>query len=101
MDRTISRRLHPENRIPVTVYRVPVQITPREGILDPQGTAIAGALRTLGFPGVRDVRVGRFVIVDVDAGDAAAAREATRAMCDKLLANPVIEDYTIDEAVTG
>lgn len=94
-----KHRLHPE--IPVTVYRVPVQITPRKGLLDPQGAAVAGALRTLGFRGVGDVRVGRFLVVDVDASDPTAAREATREMCEKLLANPVTEDYTIDEAVAG
>ncbi len=81
----------------MTVFRIPVQIVPRAGILDPQGSAVAGALRTLGFPGVKDVHVGRFVIVEVEAEDAAAARGLTRAMCEKLLANPVTEDYIIEE----
>jgi phosphoribosylformylglycinamidine synthase len=81
----------------VTTFRVPVQIVPRAGILDPQGTAVAGALRTLGFGSVRDVHVGRFVTVDVDAADPAAAAQAVREMCEKLLANPVIEDYRIEE----
>lgn len=77
-------------------YRVPVQIVPRPGILDPQGAAVAGALRTLGFDSVSDVRVGRFVTIDVraDSADAAAA-EVTR-MCEKLLANPVIEDFALE-----
>lgn len=80
------------------IFRVSVQITTRQGILDPQGTAVAGALRTLGFAGVGDVRVGRFIVVDIDSPAASAAREATRQMCEKLLANPVIEDFVIGEA---
>lgn len=81
----------------MTTFRVPVQIIPRAGILDPQGTAVAGALRALGFDGVRDVHVGRFVTVDVDAATPAKAERAVRAMCEKLLANPVIEDFRIEE----
>ncbi|MGI8546949.1 MAG: phosphoribosylformylglycinamidine synthase subunit PurS [Gemmatimonadaceae bacterium] len=81
----------------MSVFRVPVQITPRKGILDPQGTAVAGALRTLGFDGVTDIRVGRFIVVDVEAENATAALDATHAMCDKLLANPVTEDFVIEE----
>lgn len=92
---TSRRRLHREDWL--TIFRVPVQITPRQGILDPQGAAVAGALRTLGFDNVSDVRVGRFIVVDVEAENAAAARAATRAMCDKLLANPVTEDFVIEE----
>jgi phosphoribosylformylglycinamidine synthase len=77
-------------------FRVPVQIVPREGILDPQGAAVAGALRTLGFGGVDDVRVGRFIVVLVDASDARAATDAVREMCEKLLANPVTEDFVLE-----
>lgn len=78
-------------------YRVPVQIVPRPGILDPQGAAVASALRTLGFDSVTDVRVGRFITVDVNADSADAAADAVRKMCDKLLANPVIEDFALEE----
>lgn len=83
----------------MTTFRIPVQIIPRPGILDPQGTAVAGALRSLGFTNLRDVRVGRFITVDVDAPDAAAAVAATREMCEKLLANPVTEDFVLEQAV--
>jgi len=76
-------------------YRVAVHILPREGILDPQGHAVADALHTLGFNGVQDVRVGRHVVVDTDAETPDAAREAVRGMCGRLLANPVIEDFEI------
>jgi phosphoribosylformylglycinamidine synthase PurS subunit len=76
-------------------YRIAVHITPRRGILDPQGRTVADALHTLGFSAVHDVHVGRHVVVELDAGDASAATESTRAMCEKLLANPVTEDFEI------
>lgn len=76
-------------------YRVAVHIVPRKGILDPQGKAVADALHALGFSSVRDAHVGRHLVLDVDAGEPAAAEQAVRAMCDKLLANPVTEDYEI------
>jgi phosphoribosylformylglycinamidine synthase subunit PurS len=76
-------------------FRVAIHILPREGILDPQGHTVADALQTLGFGGVRDVRIGRHVVVDTDADTPEAASDAVRAMCGRLLANPVIEDYEI------
>lgn len=94
-----SRRTHQNLEVAVKLYRVPVQIVPRPGILDPQGAAVVGALRTLGFDSVTDIRVGRFITVDLHADSAALATAAVRAMCDKLLANPVIEDFAIDEPI--
>jgi phosphoribosylformylglycinamidine synthase len=76
-------------------FRVAVHITPRRGILDPQGKAVAGALHALGFSAVQDVHVGRHIVLEVDAGDAAAAERDARAMCERLLANPVTEDFEI------
>ena len=76
-------------------FRVAIHIVPRRGLLDPQGKAVADALHTLGFAGVRDVRVGRHVVIETDAGDEAAAERAAREMCEKLLANPVTEDFEI------
>jgi len=76
-------------------FRVAVHITPRRGILDPQGRAVTDALHTLGFGAVHDVHVGRHIIVEIDAADRPAAERTTRDMCEKLLANPVIEDYEI------
>lgn len=78
------------------LYRVPVQIVPRPGILDPQGAAVVGALKTLGFASVADVRIGRFLTVDVEADSAGAATFAVQRMCEKLLANPVIEDFALE-----
>ncbi|HEY7877147.1 MAG TPA: phosphoribosylformylglycinamidine synthase subunit PurS [Gemmatimonadaceae bacterium] len=76
-------------------FRVSVHIVPRQGILDPQGKAVADALHTLGFRGVADARIGRHVVLDVSAVSPEAAGAAVREMCDRLLANPVTEDYEI------
>jgi phosphoribosylformylglycinamidine synthase PurS subunit len=76
--------------------RVRVYVTPRKGILDPQGRAIEGALKTLGFGGVSSVHVGRYIVLDLDAIDQSAAEEAVKRMCDQLLANPLIEEYRLE-----
>ena len=68
-----------------------VLIRPKEGILDPQGKAVERALPALGFDGVHEVRVGRLVEVETDDPSQLAA------LCEKLLANPLIEDYEIVE----
>lgn len=77
-------------------YRVEIRIAPRAGLLDPEGQAIQHALDSLEFDGVRDVRVGRLLRLTLNAESADAARDAADAMCRKLLANPVTEDYEID-----
>lgn len=74
---------------------IDVRITPREGLLDPQGKAVANALRSLDFDGVDDVRVGRLLRLRLDASTPEAASELADAMCRQLLANPVTEDYDI------
>ena len=79
----------------MTRFRLAIHILPRRGILDPQGKAVTDALHSLGFAGVGDVKVGRHLVVEVDAPDADAARDEGRAMCEKLLANPVTEDFEI------
>jgi phosphoribosylformylglycinamidine synthase subunit PurS len=76
-------------------FLVEIRVTPRVGILDPQGKAVAGALHTLGFAGVGEVHVGRLVVVEMEAADEAAAQEAATAMCRQLLANPVTEDFDV------
>jgi phosphoribosylformylglycinamidine synthase subunit PurS len=82
-------------------FRIAVHITPRKGLLDPQGNAVKGALHTLGFEAVRDVHVGRYIIIETDAYDAIAAEETVVEMCNKLLANPVTEDFDIESAVSA
>ena len=76
-------------------FRVALHIVPRRGLLDPQGKAVADALHTLGFKSVSDVHVGRHVVVELDARDASDAEKEARAMCERLLANPVTEDFEI------
>ncbi len=74
--------------------RATVLVRPKTGILDPQGSAVEGSLRQLGFP-VGEARVGRVIDLDVDAGSADEARSAVERMCEQLLANPLIESYEI------
>ncbi len=77
-------------------YRIAVHVTPRRGILDPQGRTVADALHSLGFAAVRDVHVGRYIVVELDAADPSAAEASTREMCERLLANPVTEDFELE-----
>jgi phosphoribosylformylglycinamidine synthase subunit PurS len=79
----------------MTRYRVAVHISPRQGILDPQGRTVADALHSLGFGSVRDVHVGRHIVVELEANDSPTAERSTREMCERLLANPVTEDFEI------
>ncbi|WP_137133865.1 phosphoribosylformylglycinamidine synthase subunit PurS [Rhizobium sp. FKY42] len=72
-----------------------VTVTLKNGVLDPQGKAIEGALGSLGFEGVNQVRQGKVFDLEVETGDRAKAEEQIKAMCDKLLANTVIENYSI------
>ena len=76
-------------------FQVEVRVVPREGILDPQGKAVAGALKSLGFGGVDHVHVGRLVTLSLSASSAEEAHDAAEAMCRQLLANPVTEDFDV------
>ncbi|MCH8040110.1 MAG: phosphoribosylformylglycinamidine synthase subunit PurS [Nitrospinae bacterium] len=73
-----------------------VRVTLKPGILDPQGRAIQQALATLGFTSVEGVRVGKYLEVELNETDKAVAESTLKAMCEKLLANPVIENYQCD-----
>ncbi len=73
-----------------------VHVILKPGILDPQGKAIQHALAALGFAGVEAVRQGKVIELELTESDAATARESLREMCEKLLANTVIENYTIE-----
>jgi phosphoribosylformylglycinamidine synthase len=73
-----------------------VHITLKDGVLDPQGKAIANALANLGFDGVDGVRQGKYIELDLADGDREAAQAAVTEMCEKLLANTIIENYAID-----
>jgi phosphoribosylformylglycinamidine synthase len=73
-----------------------VIVTLKNGVLDPQGKAIEGALTGLGFPGVESVRQGKVFEIDLAEADALRAEAALVQMCEKLLANTVIEDYAVE-----
>jgi len=68
----------------------------KEGVLDPQGKAAHHALSSLGFDGVDDVRIGKQIIIKLDTDDRVKAEAEVKEMCETLLANTVIEDYTIE-----
>ena len=79
----------------MTDYMVEVHVTPRAGLLDPQGKAVHHALHSLEFADVEEVRVGRLIRVRMKATSEADARQRVDEMCQRLLANPVTEDYSI------
>ena len=84
----------------MTDWVADIRVHLKPSVNDPQGLSIRNALRTLGFGGVADVRAGKLIQVRLSAVSREAAEEALNAMCDQLLANPVIETYafTLDEA---
>jgi phosphoribosylformylglycinamidine synthase PurS subunit len=77
------------------VIKARVTVTLKNGVLDPQGKAIEGALGSLGFEGVGHVRQGKVFDLSLEGTDKVKAEEDLKAMCEKLLANTVIENYTI------
>ncbi|MBB5172563.1 phosphoribosylformylglycinamidine synthase subunit PurS [Texcoconibacillus texcoconensis] len=83
---------------------VQVYVSLKQGVLDPQGSAVKQSLNTLGFSEVEDVRIGKHLTLTIDAEEGEVdIEERVKQMCEKLLANPVIEDYefTIEEVVTS
>jgi phosphoribosylformylglycinamidine synthase PurS subunit len=81
----------------VTWFRVRLLVSLKEGLLDPQGKAIEGALPALGWDNVRDVGAGKYLRLEVDAESEQAAREQAQLMAERFLTNPVIEDHAILE----
>jgi phosphoribosylformylglycinamidine synthase PurS subunit len=75
-----------------------IRITLKKGVLDPQGKAIEGALGSLGFTGVENVRQGKYIELEMAETDAEKAKSQIRSMCEKLLANTIIENYDIELA---
>ena len=78
------------------MYLARVYVTLKSTVNDPQGLTVLGALRNLGLGSVADVRVGKYLEVRVDESDRSKATAVVEEMCDKLLANPVIEEYRFD-----
>jgi phosphoribosylformylglycinamidine synthase PurS subunit len=83
-------------RLPETNMKALIRITLKNGVLDPQGKAIEGAVRGLGIAGVGDVRQGKFIEVQLNETDEAKAKVVVEKMCKDLLANTVIENYAYD-----
>jgi phosphoribosylformylglycinamidine synthase subunit PurS len=77
-------------------FRFAINVTPKPGILDPQGRAVEGSLGHLGIDGVSDVRVGRRVELTVDAADPATALATADRLASELLSNPLIEAYAVE-----
>ena len=80
----------------MTHFRLEVRVVPRQGLLDPEGKAIQSALRSLNYIDVRDVRVGKLLYLDLEASSSEEACDLAKSMCERLLANPVTEDFQIE-----
>ncbi|MBN6187720.1 phosphoribosylformylglycinamidine synthase subunit PurS [Aneurinibacillus sp. BA2021] len=78
------------------MFKAVVYVTLKESVLDPQGNAVKGSLHSLGFDEVKDVRIGKYMEVELDATTREAAESRLQEMSEKLLANTVIEDYRIE-----
>ncbi|HEV3410116.1 MAG TPA: phosphoribosylformylglycinamidine synthase subunit PurS [Chthoniobacterales bacterium] len=77
--------------------KMKVIVTPKAAVLDPQGAAVRDAMQHLGMPEVRDVRIGKYLEIEVD-GEQAQVEPKLRELCRDLLSNPVIEDYRLEKA---
>jgi phosphoribosylformylglycinamidine synthase len=73
-----------------------IYVTPKKAVLDPQGKAVANALHSLGFGIVKEVRIGKYMEVELSGGDKDAVRKQLDEMCLRILSNPVIEDYRFE-----
>ena len=73
-----------------------VYVTLKPGLLDAQGKTVKGALDALGFKGVKEVRMGKYIEIELNGARAASAKKDVERMCAKLLANPIVENYRID-----
>jgi len=82
----------------VSAYPIEIHIKPRPGLLDPEGKAVEGALHSLGWGDVEEVRVGKVIYLSVGAPSPEDALAAAEVMCRKLLANPVTEDFSVSLA---
>ncbi|MEF3302458.1 phosphoribosylformylglycinamidine synthase subunit PurS [Paenibacillus sp. GYB003] len=78
------------------MLKATVYVTIKQNVLDPQGSAVQGALHSMGFAEVGKVRIGKYMELELDTSDATEAEARVKAMCEKLLANTVIEDYRFE-----
>ena len=82
--------------VPRAPMKAKIIITPKKAVLDPQGKAVQNALEHMGYDSVQDVRVGRYLEIDLKDGDKATLEKQVDEACHKLLSNPVIEDYRFE-----
>lgn len=75
------------------IVKVTVFVTPKKNVLDPQGAAVSHAMGSLGFEGLKSVRIGKVIDIEIDGEDSPEFRESLDRICRDLLSNPVIEDY--------
>ncbi len=75
------------------MYKAKITVTLRKSILDPQGKAVLHGAHSIGYSPVRDIRIGKFIEMNIDAPDEEQARTVCKDVCQKLLSNPVMEDY--------
>lgn len=80
----------------VHTYKARIYVTLRPSVLDPAGTAVESGLKQLGYNGVEQVRIGKYIELQLTTANEAEAKEQVNQMCDALLANPVIENYRFD-----
>ncbi|WP_223068870.1 phosphoribosylformylglycinamidine synthase subunit PurS [Paenibacillus caui] len=78
------------------MMKATVYVTIKQSVLDPQGVAVQGALHSMGFQEVESVRIGKYMELTLDTNDRAEAEARLRMMCEKLLANTVVEDYRFE-----
>ena len=78
------------------MYKAKIYVTLKKSVFDPQGETVLHALHSMEFDAAKTMRVGRYFEMEVDAGSESAAKDQVTQMCDRLLVNPVIEDYTFD-----
>jgi phosphoribosylformylglycinamidine synthase subunit PurS len=83
------------------IFDVAIAVTLKPVVNDPQGLVVRSGLHHLGFTDIGDVRVGKYIELTIDAADEAIAREQVTQMCERLLRNPVIEDYRIEVLTTA
>ena len=81
------------------MMKATVYVTIKQNVLDPQGKAVQGALHSMGFDEVESVRIGKYMELELETNDRAEAEARVKAMCEKLLANTVIEDYRFELTV--
>jgi phosphoribosylformylglycinamidine synthase subunit PurS len=79
--------------LPFFIVKVTVFVTPKKNVLDPQGAAVGHAMGSLGFSGLKNVRIGKVIEIDIDGEDTPDFRKSLDSICHGLLSNPVIEDY--------